>query len=201
MADKRKEWNLTLNVAGEQFYKPGNIDRVPDGPYQCTIADSWQEESSSKNDDGSAKPDNIVFELEVAVGPEKGKKLRRYKSAVEGDAGSAGRKEWKNLLHSVVKDPAQLEGGARNVKNTLFAGKTCYILVTNPPEGTKDAKGRTPFANVNFITKDMMAEFASKVRGNPAANGSKTPGGKTFEVHPGGSATPQPGAEAPDALE
>lgn len=196
MADR--EWTLQLNVAGEQYYKPGTIDRVPDGPYEVVISDSWREPSSGKNEDGSAKSDNIVFECTVAKGPEKGKKLRRYKSAVEGDAGSAGRKEWKNLLASIVKDPATLETGAKTLKASAFAGKTAFILVTNPPEGAKDPKsGKAAYANINFITKDMVAEFTKTAasRGASSANGASAPtagGKKEFEVVGGGASAPQP---------
>lgn len=202
MAEMIKEWSYQINVAGEQLFKPGNADKFQDGPCEVTIVESWQESAKGKNEDGSPKADNIVFVCEASKGPDKGKKTRRYMSAASNlEPGSIQRKEWKNLLSCVAKDPAALEKGNITLKPGTFLGKTAYIFVQNPAEGAtyKKVDGSTgkAFANVNFITKDMVAELAVKPGApKPAAAGNGA--AKTFEVDAGGA--PQPGEEA-DALE
>lgn len=197
MAENKNEWSLLLNVAGEQFFKPGTIDRLTDGPHEVVITETFREPSKSKNEDGSSKADSIVFVCEVAKGADKGKSIRKYMTTAELVAGSIQRKEWKNLLASVAKDPAALEKGVLTLKPTTVNGKTAYINVQNPPAGEKTKDGKTPFANVNFITKDMMAELAAKP-GKAAVPSNANGAAKSFEVVGGGA--PQPGAEA-DALE
>jgi hypothetical protein len=200
-----KEWSSPVNVAGEQLFKPGNIDKLMDGPHEIIILESWQEEAKGKNEDGSAKADNIVFSLEVTKGADKGKKARRYLAVPANlEPGSIQRKEWKNLLSSIVKDPAALEKGPATIKASTFQGKTAYIFVQNPADGATYEKGgkqvKSTYANVNFITKDMVAELAAKPTAPKAAAGANGAApAKTFEVDAGAGA-PQPGAEA-DALE
>jgi hypothetical protein len=201
MADQNREWALQINVAGEQFFKPGTIDVVPDGGYEVMIKDNWRE-PGKPGEDGKAKGDNIVFELEITAGPEKGKKLRRYKSAAEGEPGSVGRKEWKNLLSTIVKDPAALEQGVKTIKADFLRGKSTFVQVQNPPEGAKTEAGKKQYANVNFITKDMFAELKATAKAAPkgAKPGNGATSGAEFEVT-GGGKTPQPPAEGSDALE
>lgn len=198
MAEQNKQFAIQINVAGEQYFKPGTIDVIPDGAYKVMIKDCWQE--PGKVEEGKTKQDNIVFELVVEEGPEKGKQCRRYKTASEGEPGSVGRKEWKNLLSTIVKDPAALEAGAKTIKADFLRGKSTFIQVQNPPEGEKTADGKKKYANVNFITKDMHAELkatkaAAPKAGAPTTNGS----GKPFEVTGGGA--PQPTGEGAEALE
>lgn len=203
MAEQNKEWSLQLNVAGESFFKPGTIDVIADGPHAAIIKDTWREPGKA-GEDGKTKADNIVFELEVADGPEKGKKCRKYKSVDQGEPGSVPRKEWKNLLVSVVKDPAALEAGAKTLKADFFRGKTVFIMVQNPPEGTTLPNGKKPFANINFITKDMVTELKATSKSAPRTAAGPKPeangAAKSFEVSGGGAATPQP-ESASDPLE
>ena len=71
MAEQIKDWAITLNVAGEQYFKPGTIDTLPDGVYKVMIKDNWRE-AGKQGEDGKPKGDNIVFELVVEDGQEKG---------------------------------------------------------------------------------------------------------------------------------
>lgn len=197
MANENRDWSLQINVAGEQLFKPGSaIDKFADGPCEVTIVESWQEQSKGKNEDGSPKPDNIVFVCQASKGPDKDKKIRRYLTAGALEAGSIQRKEWKNLLSCVAKDPAALEKGNITIKPATFVGKTAFIFVQNPAETHRvvDGKKVANYANVNFITKDMVAELSAKpgaAKSAAAAGNGKT---KEFEVE--GGAAPQPEADA-----
>ena len=191
----QNDFSLQVNVAGEQLFKPGTFDVITDGPHEATIVGASREASKGKNEDGSPKPDNIVVEVEVAKGADKGKKCKVFLSAVKPEPGTIQAKHWKNLLVSIAKDPAQLEKGEITItQKTLAPGKTVYIFVKNPAEGEKNAQGKKPFANVNFITKDMVAELAAKpgaAKPSSAGNGAA----KSFEVEGGGDA-PAPAADA-----
>lgn len=198
MANQNKDWVLQVNVAGEQFFKPGTIDVIADGAYKAMIKDTWQEPGKTDKESGEQKGDNIVFELEVEEGPEKGKKARKFKPIAIGEPGSIPRKEWKNLLSTVVKDPAALETGAKTLKADFFRGKSVFIQVQNPPAGELTPDGKKKYANLNFITKDMFTELKATTKAAPKGGAKANGADKSFEVT-GGSA-PQPSSDA-DPLE
>jgi len=181
------EFTITLNVAGLGFFEPGSpIERLSrTAPYEGVITEV---ERVANND--KSKPDNIMFSIHVKA---EGKTVKRWLS-VSPDPESITAREWKNLLASIVKNPAALEQGPANVTSKLLTGKPCYIYNQIVPG--KDAKNRDNLPNINFITKEMMAKLAASasapagaaatgpmtIEGGTASNGAAPSAGTTVAL-------------------
>lgn len=184
------KWTMQVNVAGIPFFEPGgSFDRLQTGAYEVVVEAAEKEASKT-----AGKADNLVFGLKVAKGPEAGKTVKRWLSTDFTDRDGINLKEMKNLLATVVKNPAKLEEGNANIGDTTFVGKTAFIYYKAPAPGEKDAKtGKAAYPNINFITREQMAKL-SEVGAGAGAGATATGVQGTMGVKGGAAQNGAPAA-------
>ncbi len=165
------KWNLAVNLKGVTPLDPTSMG-LPTGIYKVQVVDSDQKPSSDPT-----KPPNIVVEVMVMEGEQKGRTVLIW---VGTDTSKSGvRKSWRALLESAGAPAAALENENLTVSAETIQGRTALLYVQAKPEGA----GKDEFDQRNFVTEAMAAKIRQSLATVSAPAGNAAP-----------PTTPQPGA-------
>lgn len=161
-------FTIAADFKGINPFDPTAFEEPPAGPHEVEILSAEQSTEKKQSFFFNVRIKESGMTTNIVVGSDMNKDGNRKhaKALIVGMLQAAGK-------------PATAADGPLQIPSDQFVGKTAFIYVKPAPEGEVDEQGRRPFANKNFISKDLFEKLKAQAPAGAQATGAQTPTGPT----------------------